>query len=107
MSSSKISFSSTKIVVTYDLSNNDVSAQEIADASEGVFDTYISISRVGNFHLPNTTLASSNNITAERAVAEFKQAFKTAKGRKYYSSCSISRVFACEVDGKSGYIENN
>lgn len=106
MSKSGITFSVTKIVVTYDLSGNDISAQEIADASNGVFDTCISIKDEGKFHLPNTTLVSSNNISAEDAIGMFRQAFNAAKERKY-SSCSISRVFACDIAGKSGYIENN
>ena len=107
MRQSDISFTNTKIVITYDLSNNDISAKEIADASYGVFTTTITIQNAGLFLLPNTTLLSSQNISAREAVAKFKQAFNLAKSRKYFSSCTISRLFCNEVYQKDGYIENN
>ena len=107
MKQSEISFTNTKIVITYDLSNNDISAQEIADASYGVFTTTITIQNTGLFQLPNTTLVSSQNISAQEAVAKFKQAFSFAKSRKHPSYCTISRLFCCEVYEKGGYVENN
>ncbi len=107
MKQSDISFTNTKIIITYDLSNNDISAKEIADVSNGVFKTYIAIQNKGSFQLPNTTLVSSQNISAKDAAVKFRQAFNLAKGKKYFSYCTIARLFCCEASGKSGYTENN
>ena len=96
----------TKIVITYDLSNNNISAQEIADASNGIFKTCIAIQDSGRLQLPDTTLVSSKNIGVQEAVDKFKQAFDLAKGKKH-STCTISCLFCCGVEGKDGYIENN
>lgn len=107
MKNSNIEFTGTKIIVTYDLNNNDISAQAIANASNGIFSTNISIQNGVSFALPNTTLASSELLSIDDAVNKFKQAFNAAKSLKLYSSCSISRILVCEVANKSGYIENN
>lgn len=107
MANARIQLNISKVIVTYDLNNNDISAQEIADASNGVFNTCIFTSNNIKYLLPNTTLETSKCFTAEGAVLAFKQAFMEAKRRKSFSLCTISRILACEIAGKNGYIENN
>ncbi len=94
-----INFKYTKTVITYDLSNNDVSASTIASKSNSLYST-ISVEN-SNYNLPNTTLRS-DLATADAAVAEFRSAFA-----KTDSKAKITRLFAIEVNGKDGYIENN
>lgn len=106
MAYTDIQFTGSKVIVTYDLNNNNVSAQEIANASNGNFSTTISMKNGNKYKLPNTTLASTISSVNE-AVTSFKNAFEAAKYNKGISYCSISRIFACEVFMKDGYIENN
>ncbi len=107
MSSTKVQLNVSKVIVTYDLSPNDISAQEIADASRGVFNTMIVMNNSRSFLFPNTTLETSTMFTAEAAANAFKQALLAAKRAKGFSRATISRLFCCEVAGKGGYIENN
>lgn len=92
-------FSCTKTVITYDLSNNDVSASTIASQSNHLYTTI----SIGNetYNLPNTTLCSDIQ-TAEGAEAEFRSAFA-----KTGSNAKITRLFTAEVFDQFGYIENN
>ena len=92
-------FRNTKTIITYDLSENDVSAGTIASKSNYLFTTI----NVGakSYSFPNTTLSSTLD-TAKKAEAEFKEAFN-----KTGSKAKISRLFIVEVDSKNGYIENN
>ena len=92
-------FDGTKTIITYDLSDNDVSASTIASKSNHLYTT-TSISGV-SYNLPNTTLGSGLKSTTD-AIAEFCAAFA-----KTNSKAKITRLFAIEVFGKSGYIENN
>lgn len=107
MASTTINFGVSKVIVTYDLSNNDISAQEIANASNGMFCTSIVMKNHTKYHLPNTTLETSQIFTAEGAANAFRKAFLEAKRNKPFSRCIISRIFCCEISGKRGYIENN
>ena len=108
MASTDIKFGVSKVIITYDLSNNDISAQEIAEASNGVFKTYTIMQNGSLYKLPNTTLETSEIFSAKGAVIAFKQAFAVAKqNKKVFSYCRISRILACEILNKQGYIENN
>lgn len=107
MSSKNIQFRDSKIIVTYDLSDNDISAQEIAKASNGTFYANIYIEGNDTYKLPNTTLISYKNISAESAVMKFKESFNNAKKRKFLSFSRISRIFAFEINGEKGYIEEH
>ena len=74
MAYTDIKFTTSKVIITYDLNNNEISAQDIADASNGIF--YIDIhTGNGKYKLPNTTLISDKNISVENAIKEFKKAF--------------------------------
>lgn len=107
MGSTNINSLATKVIITYDLTHNDISAQDIADASGGQFSRVISMQNGSNFFLPNTTLQTQTFFAASTAVSAFKQAFSKAKSQKSFSLCQIKKIFACEVGGKNGYIENN
>lgn len=91
------------ILITYDLSNNDISASQIANASNGNLFTCITFnSNNQKYQLPNTTLWFSGS--KEQARDTFLKAFNTAKS--YYSSCSINKILIIDVGSKSSYIEN-
>lgn len=94
-----MTFKGTKTIITYDLSNNDVSASSIASKSSNFYTT-INIDGK-SYNLPNTTL-SSNLETASKVEAEFRSAFA-----KTDSKAKITKLFVIEVFGKDGYIENN
>lgn len=102
---SKINFNwaSQDILITYDLSDNRVSAAEIADASNGTLHTYVTINNDNHkYLLPNTTLWYSGS--KEQAKSAFIAAFNRAKPT--YSSCAINRLLITEVGSKSSYIED-
>lgn len=107
MPSTAVKFNISKIIVTYDLSPNDISAQEIADASNGMFHTTITTQNLQSFTLPNTTLESDKTLSAGQAAIVFKQALMAAKLKKGFSLASITRLLCYEVAFKGGYIENN
>lgn len=107
MGSTNINSLVTKVIITYDLTHNDISAQDIADASEDQFSIVMSMQNGNNFLLPNTTLQTQTLFTASAAVSSFKKAFYQAKAQKSFSLCQIKKIFACEVAGKNAYIENN
>ena len=56
MSYTNFKFNEAESIISYDLEDNDVSAQEIADASNGVLKTYIKMKGGIKYYLPNTTL---------------------------------------------------
>lgn len=90
-------------LITYDLSDNDVSASKIADASNGVLHTYVTITDDNHkYLLPNTTLWYSGS--KEQAKSTFIAAFNKAK--QSYSSCTINRLLITEVGSKSSFIED-
>lgn len=94
----EFNFQYSKTIITYDLSNNDVSANTIAAQSNSLnTNIYVDTS----YNLPNTTL-SSNLETAKEAEAEFRSAFA-----KTGSDAKITRLFVIEVQDKNGIIENN
>lgn len=102
---SKINFTwgTPKTLITYDLSDNMVSATEISDASNGVLHTCVTINNDNHkYLLPNTTLWYSGS--REQAKSAFITAFNKAK--PLYSSCAINRLLITEVGGKSSYIED-
>lgn len=92
-----------KTLITYDLSDNRVSAAEIADASSGMLHTYVTMTDDNHkYLLPNTTLWYSGS--KEYAKSTFETAFNKAKPS--YSSCTINRLLITEVGSKSSYIED-
>lgn len=96
-----IKWGTPRALITYDLSNNEVSAADIAHASNGRL--YISVV-IDNrtYSLPNTTLWYSGS--KEQAKSAFIAAFNKAKPA--FSSCSISRLLITEVGGELAYIED-
>ena len=91
------------ILITYDLSNNDVSVSKIADASNGALHTYVTMGNDSHIYLlPNTTLWYSGY--RDQAKSAFIAAFNKAKPS--YSSCTINRLLITEVGSKSSYIED-
>ena len=101
MAKQNLTWKTPKTLITYDLSNNEVSASDIAYASNWVLNTVF----VGDAHvyfLPNTTLLYSGS--KEQAKSAFIAAFNKAKPA--YSSCSISRLLITEVGGELAYIED-
>jgi len=88
-----------KTVITYDLSDNDVSAGTIAAQSNTLYTT-ITVGGT-SYNLPNTTLCSTLT-TKDDAEAEFRSAFAQTG-----SKAKITRLFVIEVFEKRGYIENN
>ena len=90
-------------LITYDLSDNDVSAQQIADKSNGKLHTTISLKdKPHKYSLPSTTLWYKG--TKEDAERIFRQAFDQA--RPSSSSCKISKLLITEVKAMSAYIED-
>ena len=103
MSKTNFNWDSQDILITYDLSDNRVSAAEIADASNGVLYTYVTMKNDNHkYLLPNTTLWYSGS--KDQAKSAFIAAFNKAKPS--YSSCTINRLLITEVGGKSSYIED-
>ncbi len=102
MSKTNFNWNSLDILITYDLSDNRVSATEIADASNGTLHAYVTINNDNHkYLLPNTTLWFSGS--KEQAKSAFIEAFNRAKPS--YSSCAINRLLITEVGSKSSYIE--
>ena len=99
--------SPARVVITYDLNHNDISAQEIADASNGQFEIIMFMPGAGNLKLSNTTLISKKWMTADQAVTAFKQSFIAARSCRNKPYCQISRILMFDVVSKNGYIENN
>lgn len=93
----KFRFINAKSLITYDLEDGDVSADDIAKQSNNLF-TYITVKN-NEYQLPFSTLRS--NLSGDNAKAEFKRAFK-ATGSK----SKISRLLVVEIDGKDAFIEN-
>lgn len=103
MSKTNFNWTFQDILITYDLSDNRVSATEIADASNGTLHTYVIINNDNHkYLLPNTTLWYSGS--KEQAKSAFVAAFNRAKPS--YSSCAINRLLITEVGSKSSYIED-
>ena len=85
-----------KTLLTYDLSNNDVSASEIAESSGGLLHTYVTVEEDSHkYTLPNTTLWFAGS--KEQAQTTFINAFNNAKSSS--SSCTISRLLITEIGG--------
>lgn len=103
MVKTNFSWGSPKTLITYDLSNNIVSASDIADASNGILHTYVNINNDSHrYYLPNTTLWYAGS--REQAKSAFIAAFNKAKPA--YSSCEINRLLITEVGGELAYIED-
>ena len=103
MSKTNFTWGNPKTLITYDLSDNRVSAAEIADASNGVLHTYVTINNDNHkYLLPNTTLCY--NGSKEQAKSTFEAAFNKAKPS--YSACTINRLLITEVGSKASYIED-
>lgn len=103
MATKNFTWNPQDILITYDLSNNDVSASKIADASNGALHTYVTMGNDSHIYLlPNTTLWYSGS--KEYAKSTFETAFNKAKPS--YSSCTINRLLITEVGSKSSYIED-
>lgn len=94
-----INFSNTKSIITYDLSPCEISAKDICDEDNRLYN-FISVKDEGSFNLPNTTIRTSlNKVEAEKA---FRKAVNAVSPYE-----TITRLFIIEVDGKNGFIENN
>jgi len=103
MAKTNFNWGNPKTLITYDLSDNRVSAAEIADASNGGLHTYVMINNDNHkYLLPNTTLCYSGS--REQAKSAFIAAFNKAKPS--YSSCTINRLLITEVGGQSSYVED-
>ena len=100
MSCTNFLWDASKTLVTYDLSNNAVSAQEIANSSNGQLFTKIDIDGI-IYDLPNTTLVYNGDKNNAKNV--FVSAFNKANPSPF---CSISRLLVTEVDKMLIYIEN-
>lgn len=101
MAQINIKWGKPQSLITYDLSNNIVSASDIANASNGVMHTYVIVNN-RTYSLPNTTLWYSGS--KEQAKSAFIAAFNKAK--LGYLSCSINRLLITEVGGELAYIED-
>jgi hypothetical protein len=89
------------VLITYDLSDNNVSAADIAAKSDGALHIYVTIDG-HTYSLPNTTLWYSGS--KEQAKSAFIASFNKAKPA--YSSCAINRLLITEIGSKSSYIED-
>lgn len=103
MAKTNFTWGKPRTLITYDLSNNEVSASEIAKASGGLLHTYVTIEKDSHkYMLPNTTLCFAGS--KEQAKTTFINAFNNAKSSR--SSCTISRLLITEIAGCSSYIED-
>lgn len=103
MAKTAFTWGTPKSLITYDLSNNDVSAQQIAEKSNGRLYTTVSLSKdTHEYLLPNTTLCFNGSKNDAETV--FRQAFNLAKN--YYSSCRINRLLITEVNHMNAFIED-
>lgn len=100
MANNDFIWNKSDILITYDLTRNDVSASQIAEASGGYLHTSIAVAP-HSYPLPNTTLWYSG--TKEAAKEIFLRAFRIARGS---SQCVIHRLLVTEVSGMSAYIED-
>lgn len=96
---SDIHFTSTKTVITYDLSPCKISVYDICNQDKRLNNT-ISVNNSGTFDLPNTTIVTELSISD--AITAFRNAVIQADSNE-----KITRLFAAEVYDKSGYVENN
>lgn len=103
MAKTNFTWGKPRTLITYDLSNNEVSASEIAKASNNLLHTYVIMEKdTHQYALPNTTLWFSGS--KEQAKTTFINAFNNAKSSR--SSCTISRLLITEIGGCSSYIED-
>ena len=98
-------FNTNDVVITYDLTNNDISAEEIAENSNGLLFTRISYNNIG-YALPTTTIYMQN-ANVKIAIDAFVKAFESAKNKKYYSQAKIKKLLVLEVGQKSAYLAND
>lgn len=101
MAKTNFSWGRPRTLITYDLSNNQVSASDIANASNWELHTLVVVDGQ-TYSLPNTTLWYAGS--KEQAKSAFIVAFNKAKPA--YSSCTINRVLITEVGGELAYIED-
>lgn len=99
MTATNFKFSKNESIINYDLTSNDVSAQEIANASNGVLKTYIPMKGGIKYCLPNTTLYCT--LSRDNAKSTFISAFNLTGSRAY-----INRLFITEVNDQIAYIED-
>lgn len=99
MSYTNFKFNGAESIITYDLEDNDVSAQEIADESNGALKTYITMKGGIKYYLPNTTLYCS--LSRDEAKDVFISAFN--KARTY---SKIMKLFITAVNNQKSYIQD-
>ena len=99
MSYTNFKFNEAESIISYDLEDNDVSAQEIADASNGVLKTYIKMKGGIKYYLPNTTLYCV--LSREEAKNVFVSALN-----KSGTNSKITRLFITEVNNQKTYIQD-
>lgn len=106
MASTKFTFGNGSTIVTYDLQNNDITAKEISDASNGKFKTYIQLQNGNKYNLPNTTLWDTASSSIDDTITAFGQAFRKAKANKIGAKSVISRVLVLDVSKTHAYMED-
>ena len=106
MASTNFTFTGSYAMVTYDLENNDITAQQIADASGGKFVTMIEMKNGIRYNLPNTTLWDKSFSSIEDTILSFRRAFQAAKSSKWNAKSVIRRVMVLDVSNKPAYMED-
>jgi len=99
MAETNFKFSKNESIINYDLTPNDISAQEIADASNGVLKTYIPMKGGKKYHLPNTTLYCT--LLRDNAKTSFINAFHSTGSR-----ATVNRLFITELNEQIAYIKD-
>ena len=88
----------TRSIINYDLEDNDVSANEIADQSK-YLNTILHVNDK-DYDLPMSTLTCT--LKRDAAINEFYRALKSSG-----SESEVLRLYVVEVDNKNAYIEND
>lgn len=88
----------TRSIINYDLEDNDVSANEIADHSK-YLNTILHVNDK-DYDLPMSTLTCI--LKRDAAINEFYRALKSSG-----SESEVLRLYVVEVDNKDAYIEND
>ena len=101
MAEQNFSMEYTRSIITYDLSNNDISSKEIVDASKN-FRSVISV-KDRKFELPYTTISS--NLNKADSLREFFRVFNELKDKKR-SDAEVSRILIVEVYKQLAYIKD-
>lgn len=99
MKSARIMFSDTTTILTYNLSNCNISSAMICDQNP-MFHTAFYVKDHIPFDLPTTTLLTMQN--KEDAEKMFKEAVE-----KLDPNAKITKMFIFNVSGMDAFVENN